>query len=77
MNCFYCKGELEHTRAVFTVELDNCIIVVKDVPTEICHKCGQRSYSEEIAARIERITNGMRNTFTEIAVVHFSENDVA
>jgi len=77
MNCFYCKSELEHTHAAFTVELDTCIIVIKDVPTEICRKCGQRSYNEEVAAGIERITDNMRNTFTEIAVVQYAAHNVA
>ena len=77
MRCFYCMSELEHVNAAFTVELDNCIIVIKDVPTEICQKCGQRSYSDKVAIGIESIIDRMRNTLTEIAVVHYSSIDVA
>ena len=77
MNCFYCKNVLEHNKAVVTIELDNCLIVIKDVPTETCMKCGQRSYSDEVAAQIEKITDSVRNTFTEIAVVQYSTNHVA
>jgi YgiT-type zinc finger domain-containing protein len=71
MRCFFCKSELEHKKSVFTVELDNCIIVIKDVPTDICEKCGQRSYNDEVAARIEEITEQTRDSLTEIVVVHF------
>jgi len=77
MNCFYCKGELNQTTAAFTVELETCIIVIKDVPTDICTKCGQRSYSDKVFASIEEIVDKMRNTFTEVAVVHYSSNNVA
>ena len=77
MNCFYCKGELEQTQAAFTVELDNRIIVIKDVPTDVCQKCGQRSYNDEVAAQIENIVAGIRNELTEIAVIRYHQNVVA
>ena len=77
MNCFYCKGELEHTHAAFIVEMDSCIIVIKNVPTDSCSKCGQKSYSDSVAAQIEDTVNRLRNTITEIAVVHYPENNVA
>ena len=77
MNCFYCKGAIEQVLAAFMVELDNCIIVIKNVPTDTCLKCGQKSYSDKVADRIEKITTGMRNTMTEIAIMHYTENIVA
>jgi YgiT-type zinc finger domain-containing protein len=59
-------------RAVFTLELDNCIIIIKDVPTEVCEKCGQKSYTDDVAARVEEITEQTRDSLTEIVIVHFS-----
>jgi len=72
MKCFFCKSDLEQKNSVFTLELENCIIVIKDVPTEICERCGQKSYSDDVAARIEEITDQSRDTLTEIVIVHFS-----
>ena len=77
MKCFYCKNEMEQKKAVFTVDLEKCIIVIKDVPTNICEKCGQRSYSDEVATHIEDIIDSVRNKLTEVAVVHYSEINVA
>jgi len=73
MKCFFCKSELEHKNLVLTLELDNCIIVIRDVPTDICEKCGQKSYDDAVAARIEEITEQSRDTFTEIVIVYFSD----
>jgi len=72
MKCFFCKSELEQVNSALTLELENCIIVIKDVPTEICERCGQKSYSDDVAARIEEITDQSRDTLTEIVIVHFS-----
>ena len=72
MKCFFCKSDLEQKNTIFTLELENCIIIIKDVPTEICERCGQKSYSDDVAARIEEITDQSRDTLTEIVIVHFS-----
>ena len=31
MNCFMCKGELEDKNTTFMIELDNCIIIIKNM----------------------------------------------
>ena len=72
MSCFYCKGELEQLMSPFTVEIDNSIIVIKDVPTDTCLKCGQKSYNDIVATRIEAIVGCIRNTNAEIVVTRYS-----
>ena len=42
--CFMCKGDLENKKTTFMVELDNCIIIIKNVPSQICKQCGEVSY---------------------------------
>jgi YgiT-type zinc finger domain-containing protein len=74
MRCFMCKGKLEDMRTTFMVDIGNCIVIVKNVPSQVCAQCGEVSYSDCIAARLETIVNDMRNASTEIAVVNYSEN---
>ena len=57
--------------------MDQCIIIIKKVPTEICLKCGQKSYGDEVARQIETIVNSMKNSITEIAVVQYFDKNVA
>lgn len=72
MNCIVCKGNLENKITNFIVDLDNCIIIVKGVPSQVCSQCGEVSYSHEVAKRLEEITDKMKNAFTEVAIVHYS-----
>ena len=45
-----CKGKLENKNTTFMVELDNCIIIIiKNVPSQVCKQCGEVSYSKEVA----------------------------
>lgn len=48
MNCFMCKGDLENKNTTFMVELDNCIIIIKNVLSQVCKQCGEVSYSNEV-----------------------------
>ena len=67
-----CKGNLEDKLTNFIADLGNCIIIVKDVPTQVCSKCGEVSYSNDVALQLEKIINKTKSTLTEIAVVRYS-----
>lgn len=73
MNCFMCKGELEDKSTTFMVDLGNCIVIIKNVPSQVCSQCGEVSYSGDVAKHLESIVNAMRSTITEIAVVNYSD----
>ncbi len=74
MNCFMCKGKLENKNTTFMVELDNCIIIIiKNVPSQVCKQCGEISYSNEVAKQLEKLVNSVRNAITEITVINYTE----
>ena len=73
MKCFMCKGTLENKRTNFIADMETCIIIVKDVPSQVCTQCGEVSYSNEVAEHLEKIVNKMKDAMTEIAVVHYSD----
>jgi hypothetical protein len=55
-------------------DLGTCIVIVKNVPSQVCGQCGEVSYSNEVARRLEHIVNSIKNTvITEIAVVTYSD----
>ena len=72
MSCIMCKGNLEDKLTNFIADLGNCIIIVKDVPSQVCSQCGEVSYSNDVALQLEKIINETKNTLTEIAVVRYS-----
>lgn len=68
-----CKGHLEDKETTFMVDLENCIIIVKNVPSQVCIQCGEVSYSNTVTKQIESIINALRVSITEIAVVKYSD----
>lgn len=73
MNCFFCKGTLEDKNTTFMTDLGNCIVIVKNVPSQVCSQCGETSYSTEVVKELEKIIDAMRAALTEIAVVDYSQ----
>ena len=73
MTCFKCKGEIENKKTTYMVELNQCIIIIKNVPSQVCKQCGEVSYSNEVAKQLERLINTVRNSITEITVINYTE----
>lgn len=73
MTCFFCKGSLENNVSTFMVELNHCIVIVKNVPSQVCKQCGEVSYSREVAKRLEKIVKAACKAMAEITVVNYLE----
>ncbi len=71
MKCFMCKGELENKLTNFLLDLGTCIIIVKNVPSQVCTQCGEVSYSDEVARNLEKIVNSTRSNSAEIAIFNY------
>lgn len=69
--CIVCKGDLEDKRTNFVADLGNCIIIVKDVPSQVCSQCGEVSYSHDVAIQLEKIVSRLKDSLTEVAIVHY------
>jgi YgiT-type zinc finger domain-containing protein len=72
MNCYFCNGKMNLKDSPFMVEHDAGIIVINDVPTDICEKCGQRSYRDEVAQRVNSLRLALRSEGLEVAVMRYS-----
>lgn len=73
MKCFMCKGSLENKQTTFMIDLGNCIVIIKNVPSQVCTQCGEVSYSDDVARQIEKIVNNLRAAIAEITVVSYPE----
>ena len=77
MKCLMCKGNLENKNTTFMVELDECIVIIKNVPSQVCKQCGETSYSDEVSAQLEKLVNEVRNSITEITVLNYTNTKKA
>ncbi len=74
MKCFLCKGDLQEQTTNFMIDVDNCFIIVKNVPSRVCSQCGEVSYSDEVTAKLERIVKAVRKAVSEVAIVNYQDS---
>ena len=56
MSCKLCKSTIESQLTTYLIDHKSCIVIVKNVPTMICTGCGGKSYEEDTAKELEKIT---------------------
>ena len=52
MSCVFCGGKVESRKVVFSYENEEQFILVKNVPAEVCTRCGEKTYSPQITDEI-------------------------
>lgn len=55
------------------VEVGECIIIVKNVPSQVCKQCGEVSYSIAIAKKLEKIVTDMKEIVSDVAVLDYQK----
>ena len=73
MNCFFCKGEMKRSTTTHFVDLNKCMVIVKNVPCWECQKCGEIVLDDDVVKRLDDIVRRVSEFMTEIAVVEYSE----
>ena len=71
MKCFMCKGSMNDKQTTFMVDIGNCIVIIKNAPSQVCSQCGEASYSNDVTKQLEVIVDSLRLSITEIAVVNY------
>ncbi|MCL1848745.1 MAG: YgiT-type zinc finger protein [Clostridiales bacterium] len=56
-----------------TVTLDQCVIIIKNVPTMVCTQCGEVYFGDEAMQGIECIIDRLETVIKEVAIVDFSD----
>lgn len=73
MKCLLCKSSTENKLTNYITDLGNCIIVIHNVPTQVCTQCGEKSYSFDVSVRIQELINQVKNIVSGIAELNYSE----
>jgi len=70
MDCALCKvGTTEKGSVTVTLERNGAIVLIKDVPAEVCTNCGHYYLSEETTRAIMQTGNDAIEKGAELEVV--------
>jgi YgiT-type zinc finger domain-containing protein len=75
MKCGICKADMEDKQVTYTEDINNSVIVIRNVPALVCTECGNVWYSGTVAARLEKTVDAVVKTMpAEVAVINFVEH---
>lgn len=60
MNCALCKGNLTTGKVNHIIDFGNGIIIIKDVPANICNQYGEYYVDTQAAIKLEEIVDELR-----------------
>lgn len=69
--CPLCSGKKIEGMTTFTVDRDESLVVIRNVPATICSLCGSEWFSDTVAERIEEIVEDAKQKKHQLEVTQF------
>jgi YgiT-type zinc finger domain-containing protein len=66
--CYFCKGKVEKQLTVVDYRWGNDLIIIKDVPTQVCMQCGEKYFDAEVSRQMEHIVLKKDEVLSSITV---------
>ena len=71
MICIHCEGTMIEDITTNFKDLGTCMVIIKNVPCLTCDQCGETVYTGTIARQLENMTQTLKKSLTEVAIVQF------
>ena len=73
MKCVLCKqGETQQGTTTVTLERGQTIVVIKEVPADICENCGEYYLSTEVAEAVMARAEGAVRDGAEVEILRYA-----
>jgi YgiT-type zinc finger domain-containing protein len=73
MKCTICKtGQTHPGITTVTLQRDNTVVVIRDVPAEICEDCGEYYLSEPTARRVYADAEATAHRHVEVEIQRYA-----
>jgi YgiT-type zinc finger domain-containing protein len=69
--CPLCGGEKKQGKTTYSVDLKDGVVVVRDVPAQICSQCGEEWIDAQTAQALEKIVNEAKKRACQVEVLSF------
>ena len=73
MKCIECGHDLKESRKTYVANLDNCVIIIKNVPAKVCEFCNEIYYTDDIFTKIEDIVEQLQHMVNDVVVIDYSK----
>ena len=71
--CPVCGGGVKLENTIFSIDFGFGILVVRDVPSFICMKCGSEWHTDEVRTKLETIINDAEKRQNYVEITKYDE----
>ncbi|MEW6408674.1 MAG: type II toxin-antitoxin system MqsA family antitoxin [Nitrospirota bacterium] len=72
--CPLCGGEMHDGITAAPFFIGDKIIVIKDVPAELCSDCGESYMKSSVVDKVENLLDRLEDLHSEMSVVHYKSS---
>ena len=74
MNCLICKADgMMDSKSTYFAQLDNCYVIIENVPCKKCRQCGEVVYSASVMEKIDDILDRIQSIASKIFIMDFDQ----
>ena len=73
MRCLICKADsMIESKNTYFAQLDNCYVIIENVPCFKCTQCGEVVYSASVIEKIEELLDKAQTITSKIFIMDYS-----
>lgn len=73
MICTICKnGEMESGRVTVTLQRNESVIIIKNVPASVCENCGEYTLDESVTKEVMKLAERAVANNAEVEVLQYA-----
>lgn len=74
MRCLSCKmEEMEEARNSYFAQLNNCYVIIENVPCYKCKQCGEVYYKASVLEKIDMLLEKIENVASKIFIMDYNQ----
>jgi YgiT-type zinc finger domain-containing protein len=71
--CYFCGGKLTPGLTTLPFVVGTKVVVIKDVPAEVCNQCSEAVMPSEVAAVVDRLLKQVERSGFEVTIVTYEQ----
>jgi YgiT-type zinc finger domain-containing protein len=73
MKCLSCKtGDMKESVTTYFAQLNNCYVIIENVPCMKCDQCGDEFFSASVVEKIDDMIDQLEKIASKIFIMDFS-----
>ncbi len=74
MRCMSCKyGDMKESKTTYFSALNNCYVIIENVPCLKCDQCGEEFFTVSTAEKIDAILDSIEKIASKIFILDYAK----